>query len=191
MSAGAIHGVSFVSKQKGRSIRYYKKYCNDPRFMGVRSWIKTGDFIGVDFCYHELSEKLDIYDNETFMASASKFYVVCTDVETGKPVYRQLTDMYKEIDYLRASASLPYFSRPAGYEKKPEKRILSTLFYRKYPEFSEVLKYRYFTYNESMKYIEQLEKQGEVLVIRPEEALNIGRLENNPEKTQEIYNIGY
>jgi len=42
-----------------------------------------------------------------------------------------------------------------------------------------------------MKYIEQLEKQGEVLVIRPEEALNIGRLENNPEKTQEIYNIGY
>ena len=71
VSAGAIHGVSFVSKQKGRSIRYYKKYCNDPRFMGVRSWIKTGDFIGVDFCYHELPEKLDIYDNETFMASAS------------------------------------------------------------------------------------------------------------------------
>jgi len=228
VSAGAIHGVSFVSKQKGRSIRYYKKYCNDPRFMGIQSWIKTGDFIGADFCYHELPEKLDIYDNETFMASASKFYVVCTDVETGKPVYRQLTDMYKEIDYLRASASLPYFSRlveidgkkyldgscsdsvpieafremgyeknviiltrQAGYEKKPEKRILSTLFYRKYPEFSEVLKYRYLSYNASMKYIEQLEKQGEVLVIRPEEALNIGRLENNPEKTQEIYNIGY
>ena len=228
VSAGAIHGVSFVSKQKGRSIRYYKKYCNDPRFMGIQSWIKTGDFIGADFCYHELPEKLDIYDNETFMASASKFYVVYTDVETGKPVYRQLTDMYKEIDYLRASASLPYFSRlveidgkkyldgscsdsvpieafrkmgyeknviiltrQAGYKKKPGKRILSTLFYRKYPEFSEVLKQRYFTYNENMKYIEQLEKQGEVLVIRPEEALNIGRLENNPEKTQEIYNIGY
>lgn len=42
-----------------------------------------------------------------------------------------------------------------------------------------------------MKYIEQLEKEGKVLVIRPEEALKIGRLENNPEKTQEIYNIGY
>ena len=44
--------------------------------MGIQSWIKTGDFIGADFCYHELPEKLDIYDNETFMASASKFYVV-------------------------------------------------------------------------------------------------------------------
>ena len=54
-----------------------------------------------------------------------------------------------------------------------------------------MLKYRYFTYNESMKYIEQLEKEGKVLVIRPEKALNIGRLENNPEKTQEIYDVGY
>lgn len=33
VSAGAIHGCSFVSKQRGRSIRYYKKYCRDKRFM--------------------------------------------------------------------------------------------------------------------------------------------------------------
>lgn len=155
MSAGAIHGVSFVSKQKGRSIRYYKKYCNDPRFMGVRSWIKTGDFIGVDFCYHELPEKLDIFRNMGY----EKNVIILT--------------------------------RPAGYEKKPEKRILSTLFYRKYPEFSKVLKHRYISYNESMKYIERLEKEGKVLVIRPKKALDIGRLENNPEKTQEIYDVGY
>ena len=228
VSAGAIHGCSFVSKQKGRSIRYYKKYSNDPRFMGIRSLIKTGDYIGVDFCYHELPEKLDIYDNETFMAATTKFYVVCTDVENGKPVYHQITDMYKEIDYLRASASLPYVSRlveidgkkyldggcsdsvpieafqnmgyeknviiltrPEGYEKKPEKPMLSSVFYRKYPMFSKTLKQRYISYNESMKYIERLEKEGKVLVIRPKEALNIGRLENNPEKTQEIYKVGY
>lgn len=228
VSAGAIHGVSYISKQKGRSLRYYKKYGNDPRFMGLRSWLKTGDYIGVDFCYHELPEKLDVYDNEAFMSSETKFYAVCTDVETGKPVYHHFADMYKEIDYLRASASLPYFSRlveidkkkyldggcsdsvpidafqkmgyeknviiltrPAGYEKKSEKPILSTLFYRKYPEFSKVLKKRYLLYNESMRYIERLEKDGSVLVIRPEKALRIGRLENNPEKTQEIYDVGY
>ncbi len=54
-----------------------------------------------------------------------------------------------------------------------------------------MLKHRYFSCNESMKYIEQMEKERKVLVIRPEEALNIGGLENNPEKTQKIYNIGY
>ena len=42
-----------------------------------------------------------------------------------------------------------------------------------------------------MEKIEQMEKDGSVLVIRPESALKIGRLENNPEKTQEIYDIGY
>ena len=45
------------------------------------------------------------------MASATKFYAVCTDIETGKPVYHQIKDMHKEIDYVCASASLPYFSR--------------------------------------------------------------------------------
>lgn len=111
VSAGAIHGCSYLSNQKGRSIRYYKKYCGDPRFMSLQSWIKTGDFVGADFCYHELPEKLDIYDNEAFKANGTPFYAVCTNVETGKSEYILLTDMYAQIDYLRASASLPYFSR--------------------------------------------------------------------------------
>ena len=194
VSAGAIHGCSYISKQKGRSIRYYKKYCNDPRFMGLRSWIKTGDFIGADFCYHELPEKLDPYDNATFMASDTKFYAVCTNVETAKPVYHEFTDMHAEIDYLRASASLPYFSRlvqingeifldgscsdsvpieafqkmgyeknviiltrPAGYEKKPEKTVLSSMFYRQHPQFAALLKQRYLQYNACMQKIQELE----------------------------------
>lgn len=111
VSAGAIHGCSYLSGQKGRSIRYYKQYCNDPRFMSFQSLLKTGDFVGVDFCYHELPEKLDIYDNEAFKRCGVPFYVVCTNVDTGKPEYIRLTDMVAQIDYLRASASLPYFSR--------------------------------------------------------------------------------
>ncbi|MBQ3210067.1 MAG: patatin family protein [Oscillospiraceae bacterium] len=111
VSAGAIHGCSFISGQKGRSIRYYRKYCGDPRFMSIRSWLTTGNVVGVDFCYHELPEVLDKFDDEAFMKNPSHYYVVCTNVETGKPEYIRLTDMRKEIDYLRASASLPYFSK--------------------------------------------------------------------------------
>ena len=48
VSAGAIHGCSYLSKQKGRSIRYFKKYCSDPRFMSFKSWLKTGDIVGVE-----------------------------------------------------------------------------------------------------------------------------------------------
>lgn len=111
VSAGAVHGCSYLSGQKGRSIRYYRKYCSDPRFMSFQSWLKTGDVVGVDFCYHELPEKLDVYDNEAFARCGVPFYVTVSNVETGEPEYLRVTDMRAQIDYLRASASLPYFSR--------------------------------------------------------------------------------
>lgn len=42
VSAGAIHGASFVSGQQGRNIRYTKKYCRNWRFMSLRSMLLTG-----------------------------------------------------------------------------------------------------------------------------------------------------
>uniref|UniRef100_UPI0040567041 patatin-like phospholipase family protein n=1 Tax=Agathobacter sp. TaxID=2021311 RepID=UPI0040567041 len=111
VSAGAIHGCSYLSGQKGRSLRYYKKYCNDPRFISIRSWIKTGDMVGADFCYRELPDKLDVYDHAAFNQCKVPFYVTCSNVKTGKAEYVQLTDMKEQIAYLRASASLPYVSR--------------------------------------------------------------------------------
>lgn len=111
VSAGAIHGCSFVSGQAGRSIRYYKKYCRDKRFMSFRNMIKTGNMVDEQFCYHELPEALDPYDYEAFRKSQVRFYVTCSNVETGKAEHVLITDMGKDIDYLRASASLPYVSR--------------------------------------------------------------------------------
>lgn len=111
VSAGAIHGCSYVSGQKGRNLRYYKKYCQDKRFMSFRNWLLTGDFVGIDFCYHQLPEKLDLYDYDAFNNSGMEFYVGCSDLETGKAIYPRLTDMKEQIDYLRASSSLPYVSK--------------------------------------------------------------------------------
>ena len=110
VSAGAVHGCSFLSGQKGRSIRYYKKYCADKRFMSTENLIRTGNFVDTDFCYHELPEILDVYDYDMFNKNKehTDFYAVCSDVEKGKPVYAKLHDMKRAIDYIRASASLPY-----------------------------------------------------------------------------------
>ncbi|MDR1693942.1 MAG: patatin family protein [Lactobacillaceae bacterium] len=111
VSAGAIHGASYVSKQAGRSIRYNMKYGNDYRFMSWRSWFETGDMVDEKFSYHELPEKLDPFDNETFMESKTKFYVTCSNLETGRAEHIHCTDLFKQIDYLRASASMPFVSR--------------------------------------------------------------------------------
>lgn len=111
VSAGAVHGCSFIAGQRGRNIRYYKKYCNDRRFMSFWNLITTGDIAAEKFCYHELPERLEPYDYEAFERSDTEFYVGCSNLETGKAEYIKLTDMKGQIDCLRASASLPYVSR--------------------------------------------------------------------------------
>lgn len=111
VSAGAIHGCSFVSKQIGRSIRYNMKYGNDYRFMSFRSLLLSGNIVDTKFCYHDLPEKLDPFDNKTFMESNTNFYVVVSNLETGLPEYIHCKDLFKEIDYLRASASMPFVSK--------------------------------------------------------------------------------
>lgn len=118
VSAGAIHACSYLSKQHGRSLRYYKNYCQDPRFMGISSWLKTGDIVGAKFCYDTIPNELDLYDYDTFLHNKTAFYVVCTNIETGKAEYFKLSDMKRDIDYMRASASLPYFSKPVLLDGK-------------------------------------------------------------------------
>lgn len=112
VSAGAIHGGTYIAGQKGRNIRYYKKYCTDSRFISIKNWLKTGDIVGENFCYHELPDKLDVFDYESFRQNSTPFYAVCSNIETGKAEYLKISDMKKQIDILRASASLPYFSKP-------------------------------------------------------------------------------
>ncbi len=111
VSQGAILASSFLSGQKGRGIRYCKDYCGDKRMMSLGSLITTGNFINVKFSYDTLPNELDVYDYDAFSQNASEFYVVCTNVETGEPEYIRITDLRKEMDYLRASASLPFISR--------------------------------------------------------------------------------
>ena len=66
ISAGAVFGCNFKSRQIGRPIRYNKRYCADPRYCSIRSLLKTGDLYGADFCYRELPDVLDLFDRRSF-----------------------------------------------------------------------------------------------------------------------------
>lgn len=113
VSAGAVFGCNYKSKQIGRGIRYNKKYCTDDRYVSLKSWITTGDLYGAEFSYHTLPQELDVFDTDTFSKSPMEFYVVCTDMHTGKAVYHKCTDGGEnDIQWMRASASLPLAARP-------------------------------------------------------------------------------
>ncbi|WP_201335797.1 patatin-like phospholipase family protein, partial [Lactobacillus nasalidis] len=84
-----------------------------PQFKSWRSWLTTGDLYGADFCYRKLPEVLDPFDTAAFARNPMDFWCVATDIETARPVYHKLTTgKGNDVAWIRASASIPFFSRP-------------------------------------------------------------------------------
>lgn len=116
VSAGACSLCSFLSKQRGRAYHVNVDYLDDKNYCSVYSLIKTGDLFGVDMCYHKIPDKLYPYDYEAYNKYQGTFYSVVTNIETGCPEYIPIKDMKRDIDVVRASASLPLVSRNVNYQ---------------------------------------------------------------------------
>lgn len=110
VSAGVLFGVNYLSNQKGRAIRYNKKYANDKRYMGIKSFLKTGNIINKQFAYYEVPFKLDVFDEETYEKSDADFYATITNVDTGKPEYVKIKNPFKQMEVLRATSAMPFVS---------------------------------------------------------------------------------
>lgn len=112
VSAGAAFGCNYKSRQIGRAIRYNTRFAKDPRYSGLRSLLKSGDYFNAEFGYHIVPYEYDIFDTQTFEQSPMQFTVVCTDVLTGRAVYHDIDHVdYDELEWLRASASMPLASK--------------------------------------------------------------------------------
>lgn len=227
VSAGALFGVNYLSRQKGRVIRYNKRFNSDKNYMGLRPLLREGNIVNTKYAYEEVPRKLDPFDDESYKKSGIPFYAVVTDIETGKPEYIQVYSAFEQMDVLRASGSMPFVSKPVlynnkmyldggisdsipfqwlssqgydkliviltrdmEYRKKPMSSSLIKLFYKKQPQLSEKLLKRHDVYNKSVELLKQWENEGKVFVIRPSKPIEIGRIETNPDKLQEVYDLG-
>lgn len=118
VSAGALFGLNFPSKQTGRTIRYNKKYIKDKRYMSLHSLLTTGNLVNRDFAYYELPQKLDVYDEKAFEEANIPFYAAITNIETGLCEYVKIEHVMKQMEVLRATSALPYVSRPVEIDGK-------------------------------------------------------------------------
>ena len=118
VSAGVLFGINYLSNQKGRTIRYNKKYAKDSRYMGFKSLIMTGNIINKDFAFYELPFKLDVFDEEAFEQSDCELYATVTNVETGKPEYFKVNNVYSEMELLRATSAMPFVSKIVEWDGK-------------------------------------------------------------------------
>ena len=84
-------------------------------------------------------------------------------------------------------------TRNKGFIMKPIKNFkpLIKLKYRKYPKYINAILTRYIRYNETLNFIEELEKQKKIFVIRPTKHLDVGRFEKNKNKLEKLYLQGF
>ena len=227
VSAGVLFGVNYLSKQKGRAIRYNKKYIKDKKYMGIYSLLTTGNIINNEFSYYEVPFKLDKFDDDEFKKSDTKFYATVTNVNTGKAEYLRLTSVLEQMEILRATAALPFVSkivelnsgkyldggiadsipidkckemgydkiivvltRPIDYRKKKPHELIAKIKYGKYPNLVNTINNRYIHYNEEVNRVIDLENKKEIIVIRPSKTIEIGRIEKDIKKIEEMYNLG-
>ncbi len=118
VSAGAIIGANYIGGQLHRGFRTLTDYIGNKDYHGVGQWLKHGDFYNVDFAYNKIPNQLDPADYEGYRNSPMKFYSVIANIETGKAEYYHITDIEKEMHYMRASASLPLISHPVQLDGK-------------------------------------------------------------------------
>lgn len=79
-----------------------------------------------------------------------------------------------------------------GYIKKPDSLLrLYKAKYKKYPELLQTMTTRHELYNETLEYIEKLEKEGSCFVIRPQKPLQVSRLEKDSAKLVDLHQNGY
>ena len=144
-------------------------------------------------CYYE--EKKDANRVIDIVKASSSLPFVCpiTYVD-GEPMLDG--GIADSIPILRARElgydnNVVVLTRNKGYRKSEKEIKLASLFYKEYPAMQEAIRQRNKIYNEQISMIEELENAGEIVVIRPQKPIEVGRMERNTKKLLALYEEGY
>lgn len=229
VSAGASNGISYASRQRGRSYFSNIELQKKRSYIGISHFLRGRGYIDLDFLFYEYPDRYYPFDFETYRQTQERFVIVTSNCLTGKAEYfEEKKDCNRLIDICKASCSLPVMcplsyvdgipmvdggvcdsipvrhamadgfqknvivlTRNRGYRKPNKDFNLPSFIYRQFPELREQLRLRYKRYNDELDYIDQLEADGQALVIRPLAPMNVGRTEKNINKLKALYREGY
>lgn len=110
-SAGALNGYNYLAGQIGRTCLVNTAFCDDARYLSLRSFVKTGNALGREFSFEEIPNHLIPFDYDAFNASPMTLTVVSSDLELGEADYHECDDARGCLPYLIASSSMPLISK--------------------------------------------------------------------------------
>ncbi len=111
VSAGALCGFNYVAGSRGRNCYINVRFCNEWRYLSMRSYLETGNVYGIKFAFFDVPNLYCHQDNEGFMKSPSKLYAVTANLQTGKAEYNLVVDPKTDWKYLQASSAMPFVSQ--------------------------------------------------------------------------------
>ena len=82
-------------------------------------------------------------------------------------------------------------TRNFGYRSKGRDIKLPSLIYDDYPRLRVALSHRVEAYNEQLDLLERMERWGDVVVIRPERPMEVGRVTRDTDKLERLYEEGF
>lgn len=109
VSAGACNGLSYMSRQRGRSkysnIDLLQKY----NYISFKHLLKKRNIMDFDLLFNKFPEEILPYDYDAYFSSSERYVMVTTNCLTGEANYfEEKQSPERVIDIVRASSSLPF-----------------------------------------------------------------------------------
>ena len=110
VSAGALCGYNYVAGSTGHAAYVNMRFCDDGRYLSLKSYVATGNVYGREFAFDEVPNKLVPFDYQAFNDSPMKLVAVSSNLDTGEADYHEFSDAQGDLPYLIASSSMPAVS---------------------------------------------------------------------------------
>lgn len=110
VSAGSANLITFIAKQKERTLRFYRDYSQRKEYMSAQNLIKCGSYLDLDYVFGDLSNRdgEDPLDFDAFKASDIIFRVAATRASDGEQHFFTNDDVILNDYYiLKASCCIP------------------------------------------------------------------------------------
>ena len=118
VSAGALCGYNYVAGEDGRTCYLNTKYCDDWRYLSMKSFVRTGNACGREFAFDEIPNRLAPFNYAAFDESPMQLVAVSSDLVTGEADYHPFVDSMADLPYLIASSSMPLVSQIVDVDGK-------------------------------------------------------------------------
>lgn len=191
IKTGSIFGMDFMFNKIPNELNIYDYDTfskSKSKFVVVATNCETGSpeyfelkDLKKEIIYMQASCSIPMFAN---IVEIDDFKLVDGGVSDSIPIEYALNQGYKK--------NIVVLTRDITYKKNKQKFLsIVNRKYKKYPNLIKAIENRHLNYNKSLNLVNQLEKDGDVLVIRPKKPVNVSQIEKNAKKLTSLYEEGY